>query len=286
MLQKNTIKLLRLPFSFFLTPVYFFSLSQVKDIVLWKAILVFIILHFILYPAINGYNSYMDNDSGSIGLLKNPPKPTRELYFLSISLDFLTLLLSSIINTFFFFCILVNLLASKAYSFRRIRLKKYPLIGFLTVILFQGGVTFLMVYSGTNLHQTYKFPWMPALISCFLIGCFYPLSQIYQHKQDLDDGVNSLSYKLGYKGTFLFTALMFIAGDLILGYYFNKINTIYIFILIEFMFIPVIFYFIYWLIEVIKDKSKADYKHTMRMNIIAAICTNISFITTLIINHK
>ena len=71
MLQKSTITLLRIPFSFFLMPVFFFSLSQVPEINYAKALLIFIILHFIMYPASNGYNSYMDNDEESIGMLES-----------------------------------------------------------------------------------------------------------------------------------------------------------------------------------------------------------------------
>ena len=37
-----------------------------------NAALIFVILHILVYPASNGYNSYMDRDEGSIGGLKNP----------------------------------------------------------------------------------------------------------------------------------------------------------------------------------------------------------------------
>ena len=80
MLSASTIKLLRLPFSIFLSPLYFFALSQVPDIHWSKAIIVFFILHFLVYPASNGYNSYMDRDTESIGGLEKPPPPSRQLY--------------------------------------------------------------------------------------------------------------------------------------------------------------------------------------------------------------
>ena len=48
------------------------------------------------------------------------------------------------------------------------------------------------------------------LLACSLqIAGVYPLTQIYQHEQDLADGVTTISYKLGYKGTFIFSAIMF-----------------------------------------------------------------------------
>src|SRR5436189_561507 len=117
MLSTSTIKLLRIPFSFFLSPVYFFSLAQVPDINLAKAILIFFILHFLIYPASNGYNSYMDRDTESIGGLKNPPPPSRQLFLITIVLDTAGVLLSLLISIYFMFCILLYICASKAYSY-------------------------------------------------------------------------------------------------------------------------------------------------------------------------
>ena len=53
----STLRLLRLPFSFFLMPVYWFALSQVVEKDWTRAILIFVILHLLVYPASNGYNS-------------------------------------------------------------------------------------------------------------------------------------------------------------------------------------------------------------------------------------
>jgi len=50
--DRNTIKLLRIPFSFFLMPIYWFALSQVNNINRYDAMLVFIILHGLVYPAV------------------------------------------------------------------------------------------------------------------------------------------------------------------------------------------------------------------------------------------
>jgi 1,4-dihydroxy-2-naphthoate octaprenyltransferase len=47
-----------------------------------------------------------------------------------------------------------------------------------------------------------------------------PLTQIYQHKQDLDDGVNTISYKLGYIGTFIFCAIVYILAWVFMAQFF------------------------------------------------------------------
>ena len=87
MFSKSTFLHLRIPFSYFLLPVYLFSLSASPNLNESKLLWVFVILHFFLYPASNGYNSYFDKDEKSIGGLKNPPPVTKGLYWLSLLLE-------------------------------------------------------------------------------------------------------------------------------------------------------------------------------------------------------
>src|SRR3954469_4435501 len=105
-------------------PVYWFALSQVKNINWSDAILIFIVLHRLVYPASNGYNSYMDRDTGSIGGIKNPMQPTRQLYYVTLLLDAVAISLSCLISKWFVLGIVLYILASRAYSYRGIRLKK------------------------------------------------------------------------------------------------------------------------------------------------------------------
>jgi 1,4-dihydroxy-2-naphthoate octaprenyltransferase len=282
MLSRNTIKLLRIPFSIFLSPLYFFALSQVPDIKWDKAALIFIILHFLIYPASNGYNSYMDRDTESIGGLGKPPPPSKELYHLTIVLDLLAIGLSFLVSPFFAAMMPLYIGASKAYSYRRIRLKKYPVIGYLTVIVFQGALTFWLVYFGAGGLPPSSTPWQGMLICALLIGGFYPLTQIYQHKQDLDDGVKTISYKLGYKGTFVFCAVIYFFAWLTMAQFFINSQQVVKFWVVSIFFVPVIVYFIWWFGKVIKDTKAASFRNTMNMNWIASACTNTAFIILLI----
>ena len=65
--SRNTLKLLRIPFSILLMPIFLLAVSQAEVINIYKTILSFIIIHLLVYPASNGYNSYIDRDEGSIG---------------------------------------------------------------------------------------------------------------------------------------------------------------------------------------------------------------------------
>ena len=79
--DKDTVKHLRLPFSLYLMPVFLFALSQ-ADSINWPATLLsFLILHVLIFPSSNGYNSYQDRDETSIGGLKYPPKVSRNLFY-------------------------------------------------------------------------------------------------------------------------------------------------------------------------------------------------------------
>ena len=78
---------LRIPFSFFLLPVFCFGISQSPYLHAADTLIFFIALHLFIYPGSNSYNSYMDKDTGSIGGLEQPPPVTRKLYYASIICD-------------------------------------------------------------------------------------------------------------------------------------------------------------------------------------------------------
>lgn len=281
-MQKSTIQLLRFPFSFFLMPIYWFALSQVHYVNWVNAIAVFIILHLLVYPSSNGYNSYMDKDESAIGGVERPMQPTRELFWVTVLMDLLSVLLSCFVSIYFSLGILLYILVSRAYSFRGIRLKRYPFIGYTTVVLFQGAFTFWLVYHGVHEDLPLKAPWPPLVIASLLIGGFYPLTQIYQHEADKADGVTTISAVLGYRGTFIFTALVYLLSFVMIIYWFLWSFQVFGLMVLSVFFIPTLCYFFYWASKVWKDSTAANFKHTMQMNLIASVCTNLAFIIILI----
>lgn len=285
-LQKSTLQLLRFHFSFFLMPVYWFALSQVPDVDWAKAILIFIILHLIVYPASNGYNSYMDRDETPIGGLENPLQPTRQLFYTTIIMDVIAVALSFFINIWFVICIIAYIIASRAYSYRGIRLKKYPVVGYLTVILFQGGVTYFMVhYGSSDIDRSVDTNPEAMLVATLLIGGFYPLTQIYQHEADKKDGVRTISSMLGYRGTLIFTAVVYAVAVALLAHLLISSFQTTQFLVLQIFLLPILVYFFIWAAKVWKDEKEANFKNTMRMNLLASTCTNLGFITIFIINH-
>jgi 1,4-dihydroxy-2-naphthoate octaprenyltransferase len=280
---QSTFQLLRFHFSFFLMPVYWFALSQTKNINWASAILVFIILHLLVYPASNGYNSFMDHDSSPIGGLKNPLQPTQQLFFVTVIMDVLAIVLSFTISFVFAIGIFFYILASRAYSYRKIRLKKFPIIGYLTVIIFQGAVTFFLVFHGSSSNHSLQVPVLAMMAASLLIGGFYPLTQIYQHEEDRKDGVITISFLLGYRGTFVFTGIVYAFAFIVLAWYFYLQTQFLNFLILQIFMLPVIINFFIWFSKVTKNNSEANFKNTMRMNLLGSVCINIGFITLLIL---
>lgn len=283
----NTIKLLRIPFSFFLMPVFFLAVSQCgqwNSDKQWRALLVFLVLHVFVYPASNGYNSFMDQDEGSIGGLKHPPKATIHLFYTSLFFDCIGLALSALLGFSFFIGILVYILVSRSYSWKGIRLKKYPIIGFLSVVVFQGAFTFanvLVGMEGLSHLQVFRELLFPALASSLMIGGVYPLTQVYQHEQDKASGDLTISCLLGYKGTFLFSLTLFGLAGAFLFLHFTLIQ----FMIFQVFLLPVALFFLYWMFLVWRDTTKADFENTMKMNTIASICMNLCFVTLFFLNR-
>jgi 1,4-dihydroxy-2-naphthoate polyprenyltransferase len=285
LIQKSTIQLLRIPFSFFLMPVYWFALSSTDPINWKRALLVFILLHLFLYPSSNGYNSYNDRDTESIGGLAQPMMPTRQLYHITLVLDIIGFLLSFLISPLFAGCFLFFIICSRLYSWRGLRLKKHPILGYLLVISNQGALVFFAIAHGASSTLTTDVPFLLIVAAGLLIGGFYPITQIYQHEQDKNDGVTTISILLGKRGTFIFCAILYLLAFACLFIHYQATEHLTNFWIVQLFFIPVVLYFTKWLVQVWKMPEKADFKNTMRMIWLASTCTNLAFITLLILNH-
>lgn len=285
MLLRSTIQLLRFHFSFFLLPVYLFALSQAPVIDWRNAIFVFIILHLLVYPSSNGYNSYMDRDKTPIGGLASPLEPTKQLFYTTLVMDLLAITVSVFISYIFSGGVLLYILASRAYSYRGIRLKQYPLIGFLTVFIFQGALVFFLTYHSVVSNNGFGVPLLPSFISSLLIGALYPLTQVYQHEEDIKDGVTTISYYLGKRGSFLLSAVLFLLATVLFYLLFQSQQKKSQFFLYLAMLLPVVLFFLFWMSRVWKNEEEANFKNSLRMNVLSSICTSAYFITLIILNH-
>ncbi|MES2276961.1 MAG: UbiA family prenyltransferase [Bacteroidota bacterium] len=273
---RSAIAHLRFVFSLFLFPVFLFALSQTPVIHLSKTILVFFIWHFLAFPASNGYNSYFDRDEQSIALLKTPPKVDISLYYFSLFIEMLAFVLALYVDLYFAFAVLLYGVMSKLYSHPRTRLKKYPIGSFLVVFFFQGAFIYWSTHfalndasplEGWNNHLLIA----GAICSC-LIGASYPLTQVYQHKEDRSRGDRTLSILLGYKGSFIFSSALFAAGLYMVYLYWKPSGNLHRFYLFLACAAPIFLFFNYWFFRVGQSRRNANYTNAMIMNFLSAIC--------------
>ena len=272
---------LRLLFSVFLMPVFLFALSQVPQINVQNTVLTFIIWHLLVYPASNGYNSYFDKDEGSIALIETPPPVDKSLYYFSLFLDILALLLSLYVGWILFLSVLFYGIISKMYRHPSFRFKKYPLVSFLIVFIFQGAFVYWSTYAsisgldtleGWNLNFT-----LAGLICSCLIGATYPLTQVYQHEEDSNRGDTTLSIVLGIRGSFYFSALLFLFSSMLLYFYWDRLEMSTNFWIFLALASPVFILFSNWFFTVYHDPSKANFKNMSRMTLLSSIMMLIYF---------
>ncbi len=282
---RDAFTLMRIPFSVYLMPVFWFALSVLEQVSISRAIVVFLILHLLVYPASNGYNSYYDRDEGSIGGLKNPPKVNRQLMHLVLLFDVLAIVLSLFLSPLFAALVALYLLISKAYSYEGIRLKKYPILSTVVVTFFQGAFTFAMVQVGVGSPVAEITNWPNtgfALVSTLFLYGSYPLTQIYQHEEDRRRGDKTLSLLLGINGTYLFAAISLLIGSgLLLWLYFtsDQLQNIIIFIVAT---APVLYFFSSWFVRAQRNAAAVNYENTMLMNKISSVCISVAFIMMLV----
>lgn len=276
MVSKATLLHLRIPFSFYLLPFYVFALAITPKADPLFTLISFLIIHFLFYPSSNGYNSFYDKDEESIGGLEKPPPVSRELLIVSVILEALAILMSFFINWQFALMIFGISLVSRAYSHPSVRLKKYPVIGLFTVALFQGAYTFYMSLIGISGGDFGSLSDQKILNAGFLCSIMlfgsYPMTQIYQHGEDGRRGDRTMSLMLGIKGTFLWTGGIFFLASAGFFLFFWKYYSIKIAALFPVFLLPTLIYFFVWFLRVVKNQKEANFRSTMKLNLLSSIC--------------
>lgn len=290
MISKSTWLHLRLPFSYFLLPVFLLAVVVSKDVNIQYFLIIFVVLHFFLYTASNGFNSYYDKDENSIGTLKHPPKVTPDLLWVSLALDGMAIATALFVHPLFSLGCFIYGLASKAYSWDKTRLKRRPVTGWLLTSAGVGTITFLLVVLFLKkpdfriLFDPYYL--IPAvLVGTFILG-FFPLTQIYQHKEDFKRGDMTISIALGINGTFVLSAVLLSLSLTGLGAYLYFTFTRGLSVLYVLLQLPAVIYFIYWWRSVSIDEGQASFDHCFRMSVIATGGLNIFCVAAIIILNR
>ena len=144
--------------------------------------------------------------------LKNPPKINMDLIHWVNAFDLIALIIGFSIQLEVGIGIFLYIIVSRAYSYPKIRLKKLPLIGLLSVSVFQGYVVFILVTLGLrsiSISSLSAIDHFGGIICSMLLFGSYPMTQIYQHEEDEKHKDKTISLVLGVNGTFIFTSVFF-----------------------------------------------------------------------------
>lgn len=269
---RSTLVHLRLPFSFFLLPIFLFGLKGAvgaTPIAAWAA---FFLIHFALYPASQAYNTWYDRDEGPIGGIAEPPKVHISLIWTSWALDAVALVGAWFVGPVFFGGMVLYTLASKAYSWKVTRIKKRPIAGWLGVGLVQGALTYLMVAQGLGAGRPWTDLdlWFGALTAALFLWGVYPITQVYQHEEDERHGDLTISRLVGVRGTFVLAALFLGGAMACFSVRFITGPGWPTFGLFAGLMAPALVYFLWWAAVVWRDPAKADFRRTMILNLAAS----------------
>ena len=73
---------------------------------------------------------------------------------------------------------------------------------------------------------------------------------------------------------------------LVLAYFLLISLEIKEFLILTTCMLPILVYFIVWAVQVWRNPSRADFRHTMRMNMIASCFTSIGFILVFLMQYR
>ena len=290
-MTKSTLLHLRLPFSFFLLPIFLLAACAAPEIDWMNFLLAFVSLHVFLYPAANAFNSHYDRDTDSIGGLKEPPAVEKELLPVSLAFDLIALVIALAISWQFAAALALYSLCSKLYSHGKIRLKKRPIASWLGTSVVQGAFIFLASYyaiqsSGRINAAPSTGTFLLASFTSLILFAFYPITQIYQHEEDARRGDKTLSMVLGVKGTILFSGTIFmLAGAIVITYLALELGAMTALNFSALM-TPAILEFLAFALAVMKDERNADYERTMKTALLSAVGMNLFCLQLLIVGEK
>ncbi|MCC5916313.1 MAG: UbiA prenyltransferase family protein [Cryomorphaceae bacterium] len=277
---------MRFHLSALLSPIFFMALcfSEVKSY--RDVLLLFILLHLIVYPSRNGFNSIQDRIGGSLTGLKTPPPAPGFLRILTLILDATAIYIAFTMSKSTFILVTFYVIAFRAYSFRYIQLKRFPLLSFVMVVGVQGALIYLLTSHVAQQRSVMSIVMSKEglagiLAACGYVAAGYPLLNLFRHKQEEKAKLKSFSRLLGIKDSFLFSTIFLAGMSLMLFYLFMpEWEYIFLFLLIN---SPTLGLFIIWYRKSWRTSFFVDYEDTMRISFLGGFTMNIFFIVVLML---
>jgi len=174
-----------------------------------------------MYGGANSLNSFYDKDDGPIGGLAEPPPVDNTTFYLSWAIQLIGFLLSFNGPRAFTWWFLAGMIMSVCYSHPRIRLKGSPIGSVVVVSFMQGFGAYCAGWIAGGrpvIHMLNTKGILGAVgVQAMTIG-LYPLTQVYQYKDDIKHKDNTLAVALGIERSFQFSIFFVLLAGFFLSW--------------------------------------------------------------------
>ncbi|MBP7708249.1 UbiA prenyltransferase family protein [Candidatus Pacearchaeota archaeon] len=276
---KSFILHLRLPYQvLLLSGPYLLGgvLSQKENVATF--LIQFFNVHLLLYGGSTVYNSYYDKDEGPIGGLKSPPKMKNWMLYASIILMIFGISIAFLSSTILGYLSFLGILLGIAYSHPNIRTKSKPLLSTITIGLSMLIGVFLGFFAFGGKPEIYLY--LGGIGSTLIILSLYPVSQIYQIKDDKKRGDITFAIKYGVKNIRKFFAYSFYLGLIFVVYSLMSKNILFAIALLLLGIFGGAYTF--YLLKHLTGVKK-EYGKVMQIKFILSICFNLFLLLMLIL---
>ncbi|WP_340106276.1 UbiA family prenyltransferase [Rhodohalobacter sp. 8-1] len=175
----------------------------------------FINVHVLLFGGATAYNSWWDKDEGPIGGLRNPPKMTRWMHPLSLLFMAAGLFFATTMGTIYALIFLCSLILFWLYSTPLARWKGDPHLSVVAIAISTGFNSVLMgtLAAGGAISLSIV---LGATGASLILISMYPVSQIFQIKEDRMRNDETFAIRYGVSGVKTFFRFTFVGGSLLL----------------------------------------------------------------------
>lgn len=203
---------LRLNFQAILVPIFLWGFLLADGVLGWRLVIGFLVTHIALYGGITALNSYYDRDEGPVGGLWRPPPWRPALLPFAWAVQLIGFLVILPFGWGMSLSYLVMVALSVAYSHPAIRLKKRPLGALAVIAIGQGVLGFLTGWfsatPSTDGLLTLDHSIAILGITLATVG-LYPLTHIYQVREDKSRGDITFAVRWGANRAFRFSQISF-----------------------------------------------------------------------------
>lgn len=174
----------------------------------------FLVIHLLLFGGATVYNSYWDRDEGPIGGLRNPPPLASWTRPASVLLQFGGLVLSIPMGPVYMLFYAISMLFFWLYSHPAYRWKGRPLPSLIAIGVSTGSNSLVFGYLSAG-SQWDPLILVPAMGVALVMLSLYPVSQMYQLREDEARGDRTFAVEFGTQAIYPFFLGSYVSGVLL-----------------------------------------------------------------------